>query len=40
MVTSAYYTSDEGELPDNMTIFPKPFSPDALVKEVKLRMRR
>ena len=38
MVTSAYYTSDDAELPENMTLFPKPFSPEALVKEVKLRL--
>lgn len=40
MVTSAYYTTDDGELPENMTLFPKPFSPEALVKEVKLRLKR
>ena len=39
MVTSAYYTSDDVELPENMTLFPKPFSPEALAKEVKLRLR-
>ena len=40
MVTSAYYTADEVELPENMTLFPKPFSPEALVREVKLRLKR
>jgi DNA-binding response OmpR family regulator len=40
MITSAYYTDEDGELPDNVTLFPKPFSPDALLKEVKLRLRR
>lgn len=39
MVTSAYYTTDDDELPENMTLFPKPFPPEALVKEVKLRLR-
>jgi CheY-like chemotaxis protein len=39
MVTSAYYTAEDGDLPDNMTVFPKPFPPEALVKEVKLRLR-
>jgi CheY-like chemotaxis protein len=39
MVTSAYYTADDIDLPENMTLFPKPFSPEALVKEVKLRLR-
>jgi CheY-like chemotaxis protein len=38
MVTSAYYTDDD-TLPENMTLFPKPFSAEALVKEVKLRLR-
>ena len=40
LLTSAYYSAEEDALPENMTLFPKPFSPDALVKEVKLRMRR
>lgn len=40
LLTSAYYSAEEYELPENMTLFPKPFSPDALVREVKLRMRR
>ncbi len=39
MVTSAYYPAEDGDLPDNMTVFPKPFPPEALVKEVKLRLR-
>jgi CheY-like chemotaxis protein len=40
LVTSAYYTAEDGDLPENMTLFPKPFSPDALVRQVKLLMRR
>ncbi|MDP8912372.1 MAG: response regulator [Pseudomonadota bacterium] len=40
LLTSAYYSAEEDALPENMTLFPKPFSPDALVREVKLRMRR
>jgi CheY-like chemotaxis protein len=36
LVTSAYFTAEEGGLPENMTLFPKPFSPDALVREVRL----
>ena len=40
LLTSAYYTADDGELPESITLFPKPFPPEALVKEVKLRMRR
>ena len=40
LVTSAYYTAEEGELPENMTLFPKPFSPDALAREVRLLMKR
>ena len=39
LVTSAYYTAEEAELPENMTLFPKPFSPDALVREVKLLLK-
>jgi CheY-like chemotaxis protein len=38
LVTSAYYAAEDGLLPDNMMLFPKPFSPDALVKEVKIRL--
>jgi len=38
LVTSAFYTAEDGDLPDNMTLFPKPFSADALVKEVQLRL--
>ncbi len=40
LVTSAYYTAEEGELPENMTLFPKPFSPEALAREVRLLMKR
>jgi CheY-like chemotaxis protein len=40
LVTSAYYTADEGELPENMTLLPKPFSPDALAREVRLLLKR
>jgi CheY-like chemotaxis protein len=40
LVTSAYYTADEGELPENMTLLPKPFSPDALAREVQLLLKR
>ena len=39
LVTSAYFTAEEGELPENMTVFPKPFSPDALVREVRLLLK-
>jgi DNA-binding NtrC family response regulator len=39
LVTSAYYTAEEGDLPENMTLFPKPFSPDALVREVRLLLK-
>ncbi len=40
LVTSAYYTAEEGDLPENMTLFPKPFSPDALVRQVRLLLKR
>ncbi len=40
LVTSAYYTAEESVLPENMTLFPKPFSPDALAREVRLLMKR
>lgn len=40
LVTSAYYTAEDGELPENMTLFPKPFPPELLVREVKLLLRR
>ena len=40
LVTSAYYTAEESELPENMTLFPKPFSPDALVREVRMLLKR
>jgi CheY-like chemotaxis protein len=39
LVTSAYYTAGEGDLPENMTLLPKPFSPDALVREVRLLLK-
>jgi DNA-binding NtrC family response regulator len=39
LVTSAYYTAGEGDLPENITLFPKPFSPDALVREVRLLLK-
>jgi DNA-binding NtrC family response regulator len=39
LVTSAYYTAEGGELPENITVFPKPFSPDALVREVRLLLK-
>lgn len=40
VVTSAYYTAEEGDLPENMTLFPKPFSSDALAREVRLLLKR
>jgi CheY-like chemotaxis protein len=40
LVTSAYYTSDDGELPENMTVFPKPFMPRELARKVRLLMKR
>ena len=40
LVTSAFYSADEGELPDNMTLFPKPFSPDRLADQVRLLLDR
>ncbi len=40
LVTSAYYTADETGLPENMTLYPKPFSPEALAREVRLLMKR
>jgi CheY-like chemotaxis protein len=40
LVTSAYYSAEDDELPENMTLLPKPFSPDALVRQVRLLMRR
>ena len=39
LVTSAYYTAQDAELPENITVFPKPFSPDALVREVRLLLK-
>lgn len=40
VVTSAFYTAEERELPENMTLFPKPFQPDQLVTQVRLLLRR
>ena len=40
VLTSAFYTADEAELPENMTLFPKPFSPERLVDQVRLLLRR
>lgn len=40
LLTSAYYSAEDDQLPENMTLYPKPFSPEGLVKEVKLRLRR
>ncbi len=40
LVTSAYYTAEEGVLPENMTLLAKPFSPEALAREVRLLMKR
>lgn len=40
LVTSAYYTAEDGQLPENMTLLPKPFSPEMLIRQVKLLMRR
>ena len=40
LVTSAFYSADERELPDNMTLFPKPFSPDRLADQVRLLLGR
>ena len=40
LVTSAFYTAEETELPENMSLLPKPFSPDALTRKVRLLMKR
>ena len=40
VVTSAYYTAEHGELPESMTLFPKPFTPERLVDQVRLLLRR
>ena len=40
LVTSAYYTAEDGALPENMTLLPKPFPPERLVREVRLLMKR
>jgi DNA-binding NtrC family response regulator len=39
LVTSAYFTAEEGELPENMTVFPKPFAADTLVREVRMLLK-
>jgi DNA-binding NtrC family response regulator len=39
LVTSAYYTAVEGDLPENMTLIPKPFAPESLVREVGLLLK-
>ncbi len=40
VVTSAYYTADDAELPENMTLFPQPFVPDQLLNQVRLLLKR
>ncbi len=40
VVTSAFYTAEDGELPENITLFPKPFAPERLVNQVRLLLRR
>jgi CheY-like chemotaxis protein len=40
LVTSAFYSADERELPENMTLLPKPFSPERLTDQVRLLMKR
>lgn len=40
LVTSAYFTEDDATLPENMTLYPKPFPPDGLLNQVRLLMRR
>jgi CheY-like chemotaxis protein len=40
VVTSAFYTAADRDLPENMTLFPKPFQPDQLVSQVRLLLRR
>ncbi len=39
LLTSAFYTADEADLPENMTLFPKPFPPDRLLNQVRLLLR-
>ncbi len=39
VVTSAYYTAEDGELPENMTLLPKPFVPDQLLNQVRLLLK-
>lgn len=34
LVTSAYYTASDGDLPDGMRFLPKPFQPDRLLAEI------
>ena len=40
IVTSAFYSAEDGDLPENMTLFPKPFPPERLVNQVRLLLRR
>lgn len=40
VLTSAFYTAEEAELPENMTLLPKPFAPDRLLNQVRLLLRR
>ncbi len=40
LVTSAYYTEDDANLPENMTLYPKPFPPEGLLNQVRLLLRR
>ncbi len=40
LVTSAYYTADDHELPENMTLLSKPFPPQQLLTQVRLLLRR
>jgi DNA-binding NarL/FixJ family response regulator len=40
LVTLAYYTAEDGELPENMTLLPKPFPPEELIREVRLLLKR
>lgn len=40
LVTSAFYTAEERQLPENMTLLPKPFQPDQLLGQVRLLLRR
>jgi DNA-binding NtrC family response regulator len=40
IVTSAFYTAGESDLPENMTLLPKPFAPEKLLNQVRLLLRR